>query len=167
MRDLIRKTLREYSHPVLVYELTISSNILDEKFIRVLGGSSDKMELSTNYHSETAIGAKSKLQRVDIESIDSTISDFEEEFIFFTKEVVKFCDATKRDNCGFIFIDDPNGFEFHVWLNFNRKDRVEVVINTSIYHPYHLPNRRNDPVLLVDRSGEIYLPKLNKKPYSG
>ena len=130
MRDLIRKTLREYYQPVLVYELTISSNILDESFIRILGDESDKTDLLTNYHSEEAIGNRSKLQRVDINSIDRTINDFEEEFIYFAKDVISSCNETKRDKCGFIFIDTPNGFEFHVWLNFKSSNKIEVVINT-------------------------------------
>jgi hypothetical protein len=156
MRELIRKILRESRQSILVYELTLSSNILDERFIRVLGDKSDNMRLLTNYHSETAIGKNSNLQRVDIESIDDTIRDFESEFITFAKKVVQSCKISNNRSCGFLMVDELNGFEFHVWLNYNRINVIEVVINTSIYHPKHLPNRRNDPVLFINKKGNVY-----------
>lgn len=156
MRELIRKILRESHQSILVYELTLSSNILDERFIRVLGDKSDNIRLLTNYHSETAIGKNSNLQRVDIESIDNTIRDFESEFINFTKKVVQSCRISNNRSCGFILVDELNKFEFHVWLNYNRVNVIQVVINTSIYHPRHLPNRNNDPVMFISKNGNVY-----------
>jgi len=153
MRNLIKKILEEYHNPVLVYEISFSKTLNENELIRVDKNKDFNLRLLKNYHSEKSIGDTSSLQRVDIESIDSSIKEIQPEFIYFVKKVLKFCEG--KDRCGFVVVDDPNGFDYHVWVRKGNDNEVNVVINTSIYHPRHLYNTKKDPVLYIDRFGDI------------
>ena len=83
MRDLIKKVLKEYINPVLVYEIVVNTNLLEQDFIRSLVPK--EIRLLKNYHSQEGVGF-SKFSRVEPEDIDNSISDIEDEIIFWSKK---------------------------------------------------------------------------------
>ena len=148
MRDLIRKTLREYYHPVLIYEIVISNSLLEQDYVRTL----DKnIKLLKNTHSQESIG-NSKFSRVDPEMIDDSIMEIQDELIILSKKIVDNCSGKL---CSIVVVDNPNGFDYHVWLIKNKKNNINVIINTSIHHPNHLFNSLKAPMLIVKMDGSL------------
>jgi hypothetical protein len=149
MRDLIRKTLREYHHPVLVYEIVISNSLLEQDYVRTLGDKNIK--LLKNTHAQENIG-DGKFSRVDPDMIDDSIKEIQDELIFLSKKIVDNCSGKL---CSIVVVDNPNGFDYHVWLMKNKKNNINVIINTSIHHPNHLFNNHKAPMLIVQMDGSI------------
>jgi hypothetical protein len=149
MRDLIKKVLMEFHHPVLVYEIVICNNLLEQDYIRTLGDK--KTRLLKNYHSQENIGGN-KFSRVDPEMIDDSIREIQDELITVSKKIVDNCSGKL---CSVVVVDNPNGFDYHVWLRKNNKNNINLIINTSIYHPNHLFNSLKAPMLIVQMDGSI------------
>jgi hypothetical protein len=148
MRDLIRKTLREYHHPILVYEIVISNSLLEQDYVRNL----DKnIKLLKNTHSQESVG-NSKFSRVDPDMIDDSINEIQDELIMLSKKIIDNCSGKF---CSIVVVDNPNGFDYHVWLAKNNKNNINVIINTSIHHPKHLFNSNKAPMLIVQMDGTI------------
>jgi hypothetical protein len=154
MRDLIRKTLREYHQPVLVYEIKLGNKLLNERdeFVRVLYRNGDDILLYKNTHSLTGVNTKSNYARVSIEEIDESIRNVETEFIDFIKERIMDCD---KDNCGINVIDFGGGFDYQCWLDKKSNGNIGVIINTSIYHPKKLYNSDKSPTMVISQSGSV------------
>lgn len=147
MRDLIKKVLKEYINPVLVYEIVVNTNLLEQDFIRSLVPK--EIRLLKNYHSQEGVGF-SKFSRVEPEDIDNSISDIEDEIIFWSKKIANNCSGK---NCSIIVVDKPNGFDYHVWLRKKKNENIDIIINTSIHHPNHLFNPTKSPMLIINMDG--------------
>jgi len=154
MRNLIKKVLREFHQPVLVYEIKIGNKVLNERdeFIRVLHRNGEDILLYKNTHSTVGLGLKSNYSRVSIEEIDESIRNVESEFIEFIKERVLNCNS---DSCAIIVIDFEGGFDYQCWLDKRPNGNIRVIINTSIYHPKKIFNSDKTPTMVVSRSGSV------------
>lgn len=161
MRDLIRKVLKEYINPVLVYEIKIGNKLLNERdeFVRVLDIDGEETVLFKNTHSQENIGTTGKFARVDPKFVDLAIKTIQYDFVRLAKLVKKKCGT--KPNCKIIVIDKPNGFDYQCWLVTKRNGNLGVVINTSIYHPSRLLNRDNAPTIVVEMDGDIVLRNFN------
>ena len=149
MKDLIRKILNEYITPILAYEIVISKNLLEQDYVRTLGDKNIK--LLKNTHSQENIG-NNKFSRVDPEMIDDSIMEIQDELIILSKKIVDNCFGKL---CSIVVVDNPNGFDYHVWLSKNKKNNINVIINTSIHHPNHLFNSLKAPMLIVKMDGSL------------
>jgi len=157
MRDLIRKVLREFTEPILVYEIKIGNKLLNERdeFVRVLDKNGMETVLFKNTHSQENIGTFSKFARVDPKYIDMSIKTIEDDFVKLAKRVKNSCGNNKE--CNIIVIDKPNGFDYHCWLVSKKNGNLGVVINTSIYHPSRLLNRNNSPTIIIEMDDNLTL----------
>ena len=157
MRDLIKKVLREFIQPILVYEIKIGNKLLNERdeFIRVLDKNGIETVLFKNTHSQENIGTFSKFARVDPKYIDISIKTIQDDFVKLAKRVKSGCD--NNEGCKIIVIDKPNGFDYQCWLVSKKNGNLGVVINTSIYHPSRLLNRDNSPTIVVEMNGDLIL----------
>ena len=91
MRDLIRKTLREYHHPVLVYEIKLSQNLQEaDTFIRFIKKETPEIVLMKNDHSQDSIG-DSGFSRVDPDYINDSIQEIEPDIVSSAKKIVDTC----------------------------------------------------------------------------
>jgi|LakMenE01Jun11ns_1017448.scaffolds.fasta_scaffold9918883_2 hypothetical protein len=149
MKDIIKKVLREFKHPILVYEIVISTNLLEQDYIRTLGDK--KIKLLKNTHSQENIGI-GKFSRVDPNIIDDSIRDIENELIVLSKKIVNNCFGKL---CSIVVVDKPNGIDYHIWLIKTKKDNINLIINTSIHHPEHLYNSLKSPMLIIQMDGSI------------
>jgi hypothetical protein len=149
MKDLIRKILSEYETNTLVYEIVIGKTLLEQDFIRQLNNSD--ISLYKNKHSQINIG-NSKFSRVDPKIIDVSIYDNQEDIVDLAKYVVNNCIS---DSCSMIVVDEPNGFDYHVWLEKTKSGNIRMTINTSINHPKHLYNSERNPMLIITMRGDI------------
>lgn len=149
MRDLIRKTLREFNNPILVYEIVVSKNLLEQDYVRSLDDKN--VELFKNSHSQENIG-NNKFSRVDPDLIDDSIMEIQDELIILSKKIVDNCSGKL---CSIVVVDHPNGFDYQVWLRKNKKNNINIIINTSIYHPNHLFNSLKVPMLVIKMDGNI------------
>jgi hypothetical protein len=149
MRELIRKILNEYHTPLLMYEIIISKNLLEQDYVRSLGDKNIK--LFKNFHSQQNVG-DGKFSRVDPETINDSIMEIQDELIILSKKIVNNCSGKL---CSIVVVDNPNGFDYHVWLKKNNKNNISVIINTSIYHPNHLFNSLKAPMLIVNLDGSV------------
>lgn len=152
MRKLIQQILKEYTNPVLVYEIVISQTLLEDDFMRYLEKSDKNVILFKNEHSEETVGIPSKFARVDPKIIDDSIKDIQNDIIELSKKVIENCKGKK---CSIMVIDYMGGFDYHMWLRKNKAGNIMVIINTSIYHPKHLFNSENSPTIIVDKYGNI------------
>jgi hypothetical protein len=160
MRDLIRKTLREYHHPVLVYEIKLSQNLQEgDTFIRFIKKETPEIVLMKNDHSQDSIG-DSGFSRVDPDYINDSIREIEPDIVSSAKKIVDDCTGKK---CGLIVRDDANGFDYHMWLSKKSGDSIYMIINTSIHHPHKLINKEKTPVLLVNSNGSTFLKIFSSK----
>ena len=141
MRDLIRKTLREFNNPILVYEIVVSKNLLEQDYVRSLDDKN--VELFKNSHSQENIG-NNKFSRVDPDLIDDSIMEIQDELIILSKKIVDNCSGKL---CSIVVVDHPNGFDYQVWLRKNKKNNINIIINTSIYHKV--------PMLVIKMDGNI------------
>jgi hypothetical protein len=157
MRDLIKKVLKEFIQPILVYEIKIGNKLLNERdeFIRVLDKNGIETVLFKNTHSQENIGTFSKFARVDPKYIDISIKTIQDDFVKLAKRVKSGCSNNK--GCKIIVIDKPNGFDYQCWLVSKKNGNLGVVINTSIYHPSRLLNRDNSPTIVVEMNGDLIL----------
>ena len=149
MRDLIRKTLREFNNPILVYEIVVSKNLLEQDYVRSLDDKN--VELFKNSHSQENIG-NNKFSRVDPDLIYDSIMEIQDELIILSKKIVDNCSGKL---CSIVVVDHPNGFDYQVWLRKNKKNNINIIINTSIYHPNHLFNSLKVPMLVIKMDGNI------------
>ena len=149
MRDLIRKTLREFNNPILVYEIVVSKNLLEQDYVRSLDDKN--VELFKNSHSQENIG-NNKFSRVDPDLIDDSIMEIQDELIILSKKIVDNCSGKL---CSIVVVDHPNGFDYQVWLRKNKKNNINIIINTSIYHPNHLFNSLKVHMLVIKMDGNI------------
>lgn len=154
MRKLIRKILREYHQPILVYEIKIGNELLNERdyFIRVLDTSDIETVLFKNDHSQENVGIDNKFARVDPKLIDTAIRNIEDDFVRIIKEVKKKCGT--NDGCRIVVVDKPSGFDYQCWLVTKKNGNLGVVINTSIYHPSRLLNKEKAPTLIIEMNGD-------------
>lgn len=157
MRDLIRKILKEYHHPVLVYEIKLGNELLNERdyFIRVLDTSGIDTVLFKNDHSQDNIGTDSKFSRVDPDLIDIAIKSIQDDLVRLSKIVKKKCGTNPK--CKIIVIDKPSGFDYQCWLMTKTNGNLAIIINTSIYHPSRLLNKEKSPTIVVEMNGDLIL----------
>jgi len=154
MRDLIKKILKEYHHPVLVYEIKLKQNLQEaEYFIRFVKKTPPEIVLMKNDHSMDGIG-DSGFSRVDPELIDNSIKEFEDEIINAVEKVLRIC---KKGECAMIVRDRINGFDYQMWLDKKTSGSIYITINTSIHHPNKLGNKKKSPVFLIYRDGTVNL----------
>jgi len=154
MRDLIRKVLKEYTNPVLVYEIKIKHNLQEaEYFMRFIKKDPPEIVLMKNDHSMDSVG-ESKFSRVDPDLINNSIMEFEDEIVSAVKRVLKICN---KDECAMIVRDKVNGFDYHMWLDKKTSESIYMTINTSIYHPSKLANKKKAPVFIIYQDGSVNL----------
>lgn len=160
MRDLIRKVLKDYINPVLVFEIKIKQNLQEaEYFIRFIKKDTPEIVLMKNDHSMDSIG-ESKFSRVDPDLIVDSINEFEREIVEASKEIVN---IYEKNQSGLVVRDSLNGFDYHMWLKKRGGDSIYMIINTSIHHPEKLVNKEMTPVLTINSKGETYLKLFPKK----
>ena len=154
MRDLIRKVLREFTEPILVYEIKLKQNLQEaEYFVRFIKKDQPEIVLMKNDHSMDGI-SNSGFSRVDPDLIDDSIREFEDEIVTAVKKVLKIC---KKGECSMIVRDKVNGFDYHMWLDKKTSESIYMTINTSIHHPNKLGNKKRSPVLIIYQDGGVNL----------
>jgi hypothetical protein len=149
MRNLIKKVLREFNQPVLVYEIVLKKSLQEQDFIRQIGNTN--VSLFKNKHSQRNIGTSS-FSRVDPKFIESSVYENENDIVDLAKHIITYCEGK---GCSIIVVDEPNGFDYHVWLEETLLGNIRMIINTSIYHPKHIYNSEKNPMLIITMRGDI------------
>ena len=53
-----------------------------------------------------------------------------------------------------LIVDNQVGGDYHIWVNRGKSGTLFLTINTSIYHPKHLPLQKNDGKIIITKIGD-------------
>lgn len=153
MLDLIKKIVREYAEPQLIIRIDLQKNLLESK--RYLGKLDNQYNsdiiLYNNQHSELGAGGKSSFSRVDTDRIIESINEYSDYIIDLAIKIIKNC----KGNCSIVVVDYSMGFDYHMWVDQNKRGQIILTINTSIGHNRHLFNTQKSPTIVIDRFGNV------------
>jgi len=159
MKNLIKNILKEYvvKNSVLVFEIVFSKNLTEQKdFIKQV----DKdILLFKNKHSTENVGTSlNSFSRVDPKYIVDSVIENQDIIIVAVKKILSNCN---KNSCGSLHvIDNINGFDYHMWVNKNKKGNGEIIINTSIHHPKSLTKNKTTPFIVIDIFGNKFIRNL-------
>jgi len=56
-----------------------------------------------------------------------------------------------------LIVDNQVGADYHIWVNRGKLGTLFLTINTSIYHPKHLPLKKNDGKIIITKIGDVII----------
>jgi hypothetical protein len=63
-------------------------------------------------------------------------------------------DSSHGKDKSILIVDNQVGGDYHIWVNRGKSGTLFLTINTSIYHPKHLPQQKNDGKIIITKIGD-------------
>lgn len=118
----------------------------------------EDVEIRYTEHSNLAQNITSTYGRASQDEIYRSMQDIMPTIIQVAKDIVK----TNPTRGQFIVRDYSMGFDYQLFTNLSKKNKLIITMNTSIIHPEKLFNDRKNKVVNVDAFGDITMSELYK-----
>lgn len=135
---------------------TLKTLLLEHKLIHRFeyqnGYKLQTIDVEANPHSREGQGGY-HLQRVDYDEILESLQDIEPVIGKQINKILGWCDSYDKQ-CAIIVRDNFLEFDYHMWIDKVRDDKIVLTVNTSIRHPRHLFNPHKNNIIIVDEDGD-------------
>lgn len=108
------------------------------------------VDILYNTHSNIGVN-NSSLGRIPVDEILDAMVEILEVIVEVSLNVLE--DGNNKDK-SILIVDNQVGGDYHMWINKGKSDTLFLTINTSIYHPRHLPKLQNDAKIIVTKLGD-------------
>jgi hypothetical protein len=132
---IIKDIILEARHPISKYEVN-----------------GQKIQLLYNTHSNISIN-KSHYGRVEIDDVKYSMEEIMETIVEVCYKILKNGKSQTKD-LSILVTDNQIGIDYHFWVGMGKNNVLYLTINTSIYHPRHLPSNKNSAKIIVTRVGD-------------
>lgn len=135
---------------------SLKSLLLEHKLIHRFeyqnGDKFQTIDVEANPHSREGQGGY-HLQRVPYDEILDSLQDIEPIVGKQINKILGWCDSYDKE-CAIIVRDNFLEFDYHMWIDKVRDDKIILTVNTSIRHPRKLFNPHKNNVIIIDEDGD-------------
>ena len=106
------------------------------------------------YNTHSSIGVNnSALGRVPVDEVLYAILEILEVIVEVSLKSLDKESKHGKDK-SILIVDNQVGGDYHIWVNWSKSGTLFLTINTSIYHPKHLPSQKNDGKIIITKVGD-------------
>lgn len=106
-----------------------------------------------NTHSNISTNC-SAYGRLCVEDIHVSIEDILGVIIEVSNSLLNSSNNQSNSDKSILVVDNQIGADYHFWINKSKRGVLYLTINTSIQHPKHLPNKKNDSKIIITKNGD-------------
>jgi len=110
------------------------------------------VDLLYNSHSNMATKT-STYGRLGIDEVKDSMENILEVIVELSNQILELPPKFDRDR-SILVIDNQIGGDYHFWVNQSKKGTIFLTINTSIFHPKHLPSEKNEGKIIITKDGD-------------
>ena len=105
------------------------------------------------YNTHSSIGINnSSLGRVPIDEVLYAMVEILEVIVEVSLNSLEKKTSHSKDK-SILIVDNQVGGDYHIWVNRGKSGTLYLTINTSIFHPKHLPLQKNDGKIIITKIG--------------
>jgi len=110
------------------------------------------VDILYNTHSNIGVN-NSALGRVPVDEVLDAMVEILEVIVEVSLNSLE-KDSNHDKDKSILIVDNQVGGDYHIWVNRGRSGTLFLTINTSIYHPKHLPLQKNDGKIIITKIGD-------------
>ena len=115
---------------------------------------SQPVQILKTFEAMRAVTGSGSVIRVDTDEILDSMSDIYDIIVKYSIKILETCNR----KCSIVVRDYRLGFDYQIFISYNRKNTLKITINTSIRHPKKLKNDTfKSPEIILQRDGDIVL----------
>jgi hypothetical protein len=123
-------------------------------FIDEISIGGQHIQIFNTFESMRAATGSGSFIRVELGEILDSMSDIYDVIYKYSIKILEVC----HKKCSIVIRDYRLGFDYQLFISYNRKNALKITINTSIRHPKKLKNETfKSPEIILQRDGEMVL----------